>query len=174
MSDRDLLLNMFNGFGHEYDPIVVLVSQQSGITLYEAQYMLMIHEQRIEHLSAAGSVDISPSANFVNNSDGRGIQNNNRGGGQQSSGNNGGRGPNGRGKRGKGRWNNNNGNGGRIGHTATQCCNNYDRNSNPQPSQLGFTPTHGAMQVHTQPGHGPFTTDYVPNVPHTTCQISSI
>ncbi|KAL5734075.1 hypothetical protein ACOSP7_031936 [Xanthoceras sorbifolium] len=82
----------------EYDSVVVLVSQQRGITFHGAQYMLMIHEQQIEHLSAAGSVDFSPSANFVNNSGGRGILNNNRGGGQQRGGNNGGRGPNGRGK----------------------------------------------------------------------------
>ncbi|KAL5778513.1 hypothetical protein ACOSQ2_009250 [Xanthoceras sorbifolium] len=148
VSDRDLLLNVLNGLGHEYDPVVVLVSQQSGITLHEAQYMLMIHEQRIEHLNFIVSVDISPSANFVDNNGRRGVQNNNREGQ-----NNGGRGQNNRGRRGKGKWNNNNGNRptcqicSRICHTATQCYNRYDRNSNQQLNQPDFTNTQRAMHV---------------------------
>ncbi|KAL5734434.1 hypothetical protein ACOSP7_032295 [Xanthoceras sorbifolium] len=70
MSDQDLLLNVLNGLDHEYDPVAVLVSQQSGVTLHEAQYMLMIHEQRIEHLNSTVYVDISLSVNFVNNNGG--------------------------------------------------------------------------------------------------------
>ncbi|KAL5834259.1 hypothetical protein ACOSQ4_013756 [Xanthoceras sorbifolium] len=81
VSDRDLLLIVMNWLGHEYDPVVELVSQQTGVTLYEAQYMLMIHEQMIAHQSSVGSIEISPSTNFVNNSNGRGVptQNPNRG-----------------------------------------------------------------------------------------------
>ncbi|KAL5748355.1 hypothetical protein ACOSP7_025385 [Xanthoceras sorbifolium] len=163
--DRDLLLNVLNGLGHEYDPVVVLVSQQSGITLHEAQYMLMIHEQRIEHLNSVASVDVPQSANFVNNSGGRGLQNNNNRGGSQNAG---GRGQNNRGRKGKGRWNNNNTSRptcqicSRIGHTAAQCYNRYDRNAS-QPAPPSFT-SQGAMQVHTQPGS--YSTEYVPNYIH--------
>ncbi|KAL5751217.1 hypothetical protein ACOSP7_025820 [Xanthoceras sorbifolium] len=40
---------VLNGLGHEYDPVVVILSQQqSTLSLHEAQYMLMTHEQRIE------------------------------------------------------------------------------------------------------------------------------
>ncbi|KAL5790440.1 hypothetical protein ACOSQ2_005328 [Xanthoceras sorbifolium] len=52
MTDRDLLLNVLNGLGHEFNPLVVMItSQQNTISLHEAKYMLMIHEQRIEHLN---------------------------------------------------------------------------------------------------------------------------
>ncbi|KAL5737145.1 hypothetical protein ACOSQ2_031933 [Xanthoceras sorbifolium] len=49
----------------EYDLVVVLVSQQSSVTFHEAQYMLMIHEQRIEHLNSSVQVEVPPSANFA-------------------------------------------------------------------------------------------------------------
>ncbi|KAL5815885.1 hypothetical protein ACOSQ3_024263 [Xanthoceras sorbifolium] len=70
VSDRDFLLNVLNGLGHEYHPVVLLVSQQHGITLHEAQYMLTIHEQRIEHLNSVASIDVPQPAKFVNNSGG--------------------------------------------------------------------------------------------------------
>ncbi|KAL5740662.1 hypothetical protein ACOSQ2_029842 [Xanthoceras sorbifolium] len=103
VTDRDLLLSVLNGLGHEYDPVVVLISsQQTTMSLYKAQYMLMTHEQLIEHLNSVSQVDISSSANLaVNNS----TRNNNRGGF-----NTGGRGNNNnnKGKRGRGgHWNNN-------------------------------------------------------------------
>ncbi|KAL5749214.1 hypothetical protein ACOSP7_023817 [Xanthoceras sorbifolium] len=70
VSDRDFLFNVLNDLGHEYHPVVLLVSQQHGITLHEAQYMLTIHEQRIEHLNSVASIDVPQPANFVNNSGG--------------------------------------------------------------------------------------------------------
>ncbi|KAL5799537.1 hypothetical protein ACOSQ4_032421 [Xanthoceras sorbifolium] len=158
VSDRDLLLNVLNGLGHEYDPVVVLVSQQHGVTLHEAQYMLMIHEQRIEHLNSVASIDVPQSANFVNNSGGRGLQNSNR----ENPQNGGGRGSNNRGRRGKGRWNNSSTNRptcqicSRVGHTATQCYNRYDRAA-PPSAQPTFTPQ-GALHVQTQ--SGPYFPDY--------------
>ncbi|KAL5813532.1 hypothetical protein ACOSQ3_024289 [Xanthoceras sorbifolium] len=61
----NLLIHALNGLGHEYDPVVVLVSQQSSISFHVAQYMLIIHEQRIEHLSSTPHIDAPPSANFA-------------------------------------------------------------------------------------------------------------
>ncbi|KAL5742812.1 hypothetical protein ACOSP7_029544 [Xanthoceras sorbifolium] len=99
VTDRDLLLSVLNGLGHEYDPVVVLISsQQTTMSLYKAQYMLMTHEQLIEHLNSVSQVDISSSANLtVNNS----TRNNNRGGFNT---------------RGRGNNNNNKGKRGRGGH----------------------------------------------------------
>ncbi|KAL5749239.1 hypothetical protein ACOSP7_023842 [Xanthoceras sorbifolium] len=107
VSGRDLLIHALNGLGHEYDPVVVLVSQQSSISFHVAQYMLIIHEQRIEHLSSTPHIDAPPSANFnfaANNNSGNNAKFNNRGGPT----NGGGRNYNNRGKRGRGRWNNSN------------------------------------------------------------------
>ncbi|KAL5805799.1 hypothetical protein ACOSQ4_028532 [Xanthoceras sorbifolium] len=73
--------------------------------------------------------------------------------------------PQNRGRRGRGRWNNN-GNRptcqicSRISHTAIQCYNRYERNApqgpTPSQNQSGFNGPHGAMQVHSQipPSHG--------------------
>ncbi|KAL5830411.1 hypothetical protein ACOSQ3_019879 [Xanthoceras sorbifolium] len=125
VSDRDLLLNVLNGLGHEYDPVVVLVSQQHSITLLEAQYMLLIHEQRIDHLNSAVHVDVFSSANFVSNNSGNnnnsGNRNNNRGGN-----NGGGRNSGNRGRRDRGgHWNRNNKPifqiCSRVGHTTVHC-----------------------------------------------------
>ncbi|KAL5822979.1 hypothetical protein ACOSQ3_020938 [Xanthoceras sorbifolium] len=59
VTNCDLLLNVLNGLGHDFDPVVVMItSQESTMTLYEAQYMLMIHEQRIEHLNSAGQINV--------------------------------------------------------------------------------------------------------------------
>ncbi|KAL5793692.1 hypothetical protein ACOSP7_002286 [Xanthoceras sorbifolium] len=158
--DRDLLLNVLNGLGHEYDPVVVLGSQQHRVTLHEAQYMLMIHEQRIKHLNSVASIDVPQSTNFVNNNGGRGFQNNNRANPQ----NNGRRGSNNQGRMGKGRWNNSSTNWttcqicNRVGHTTTQCYNRYDRAA-PSSAQPTFTPQ-GALQAQTQSG------PYFPNYGH--------
>lgn len=76
ITDRDLLLSVVNGVGHEFDAVVVLItSQQNTMSLHVAQYLLMLHEQRLEHLTVATQIDASPSANLANNS-------NNSGGGR--------------------------------------------------------------------------------------------
>lgn len=57
--DHDLLLNMLNGLGHEYDLIVVLISShKQTMSIQEAQYLLKIHEQRIARLNTVSQVDI--------------------------------------------------------------------------------------------------------------------
>ncbi|KAL5739513.1 hypothetical protein ACOSQ2_028693 [Xanthoceras sorbifolium] len=123
VTDRDLLLNVLNGLGYDFDPVVVI---QCTMTLHKAQYMLMIHEQRIEHLNSAGQIDVpQPTANFVANAN-NGGRSGGRGGPNQ---NNGGRGLNNRGRRGRGgRWNTSNNISscqicGRNGHSASYCYN---------------------------------------------------
>ena len=42
----------FIGVGHEYAPVFVLIQHSTQeVSVEEAQYMLMVHEQRIEQLS---------------------------------------------------------------------------------------------------------------------------
>ncbi|KAL5798929.1 hypothetical protein ACOSQ2_003749 [Xanthoceras sorbifolium] len=69
VTDRDLLLNVLNGLSHDFDPVVVMItSQQSTMTLHEVQYMLMIHEQRIEHLNSDRQIDVpQPTVKFIAN-----------------------------------------------------------------------------------------------------------
>ena len=56
--DHDLLLNMLNGLGHEYDLMVVLISSHKQImSIQEAQYLLKIHEQKIACLNTVSQVD---------------------------------------------------------------------------------------------------------------------
>ncbi|KAL5815035.1 hypothetical protein ACOSQ4_025676 [Xanthoceras sorbifolium] len=129
--DQDLILCVLNGLGHKYDSVVVMLSQQQlTMSLHEAQYMLMIHEQRIEHLNSFAQIDVlAPAANFVSQSGGR---NGNRGG--FASGNRGN--TNNHGKRGRGgRWNNNRPPCqicGRSGHSAFQCYSRFDRSFQQQ------------------------------------------
>ena len=100
VSDRDLILSVVNGVGHEFDAVGVhITSQKNAISLHEAQYLLMLHEQRIEHLNTAAQVDVSPSANFVSNNNNT---NGGRGGNNRGSGNSGGRNGGNRGRRGRG------------------------------------------------------------------------
>ncbi|KAL5832068.1 hypothetical protein ACOSQ4_017422 [Xanthoceras sorbifolium] len=143
VTDQDLLLSVLNGLGHEYDPVVVMLSQQQlTMSLHEAQYMLMIHEQRIEHLNSVAQVEVPavPSVNFVSNTGGKGTSrggHNNRGRGGQNGNNRGGR--RGRG----GRWNNNRPHCqicGRSGHLAIQCYSRYDCSYQQQPHAHNHSP----------------------------------
>ncbi|KAL5773722.1 hypothetical protein ACOSP7_013363 [Xanthoceras sorbifolium] len=166
VTDQDLLLSVLNGLGHEYDPMVVILSQQqSYMSLHEAQYMLMTHEQRIEHLNVVNQIDTStPSVNFAAASGGGRGNGTSRGGfpnGGRENGN-----YNNRGKRGKSRWNNSSKPTcqicSRVGHSAQQCYNRYDRvNPSPQHSQSSgghpgsnFGGNYNAMQVHAFGGNG--------------------
>ncbi|KAL5813194.1 hypothetical protein ACOSQ3_028144 [Xanthoceras sorbifolium] len=98
ISERDLLLCLMNGVGHEYDAVVVLISsQRNTMSLEEAQFLLLMHEQRIEQLNSASQVSIGgASANFASNNHGgnkdqRGGPNYNRNGPRGRGGRNGGR-----------------------------------------------------------------------------------
>ncbi|KAL5748202.1 hypothetical protein ACOSQ2_025499 [Xanthoceras sorbifolium] len=70
--ERDLILSLLNGVGHEYDVVVVHISsQQRTISLEEAQFLFLMHEQRIEHLSSSSQVTIPGlSANYAANNTG--------------------------------------------------------------------------------------------------------
>ncbi|KAL5743126.1 hypothetical protein ACOSP7_029858 [Xanthoceras sorbifolium] len=68
VSERDLLLSLMHGVGHEYDSVVVLISsQRSTMSLEEAQFLLLMHEQRIEELNSPIGFG-GPTANYAANS----------------------------------------------------------------------------------------------------------
>ena len=51
--DCDLVLTLINGVGHDFDPIVAVISaQQRFISLDDAHFLLMMHEQCLEHLDS--------------------------------------------------------------------------------------------------------------------------
>lgn len=127
VNHHGLILNVLSGVGHEYDPVVVLVSSQKNtMTLQEVQYLLMLHEQRIEQLYGGLRLELgSATANLV--SSGQSDRRNLIGG---YSGRNGDNKSRGRGRNG-GRWNSNYGLFcqvcGKPGHTAIQCYHRFDR-----------------------------------------------
>ncbi|KAL5822841.1 hypothetical protein ACOSQ4_020741 [Xanthoceras sorbifolium] len=131
VSDYDMILSILNGLDyHEYDPVVVLISSQAKtMNVQDVQYLLMLHEQRIEQLNTSSVIDVSSgvSANFVTHFDGGGRGYQGRGSRQQ-------RGSNFRGGRGRcrgGRWNAQ-----KLhcqlcqkpGHSALQCYKRFDQN----------------------------------------------
>ncbi|KAL5820678.1 hypothetical protein ACOSQ3_022560 [Xanthoceras sorbifolium] len=126
VTEYDMVLNVLNGVGHDYNPVVVLVSSQhKTVTMQETQYQLMMHEQRLEQLNIVSQVDVSSmSINYVSHN----AANTSRGGN-----NNSGRGiSNSRGGRGKGRkWNNNSKISyqlcSKTGHGALQCYRRFDQ-----------------------------------------------
>ncbi|KAK2642383.1 hypothetical protein Ddye_024146 [Dipteronia dyeriana] len=131
VSDHDFLLRILIGVRHEFDVVVVvLTSQQNSIFVHDAQYMLMIHEQRLEHLNSSSQIDGNPFTNFMaNNGHGKGGRRNNNRGGYNSSGRDGGN----KGKCRRGCRNGNNNKPtcqicGRIRHCAQKCYNKFDRN----------------------------------------------
>ncbi|KAK2643570.1 hypothetical protein Ddye_025333 [Dipteronia dyeriana] len=51
--DRDLVMCLINGAGHDFDAIVsVITAQQRFIGFEDASYLLMTHEQRLKHLDS--------------------------------------------------------------------------------------------------------------------------
>lgn len=69
MSDRDLIMSLLNGAGHEYDSIVTLVSsQQNTMPLEDDQFLFLMHKQQIEHLNTSAHLSVAtPSAQFASN-----------------------------------------------------------------------------------------------------------
>ncbi|KAL5763417.1 hypothetical protein ACOSP7_019681 [Xanthoceras sorbifolium] len=149
VSEFDLVLNIMGGLGHDYDPVVVLVSSQhQSMSLEDAQYALMVHEQRLEQLNSISSIDASgASAHFVSNS----APNGNNRGGFTFRGNNSGRGGRGRGRK----WNNNN----RIScqlcskssHGALQCYRRFDQSWNGAPQQQVVPPQQATYNNNQSP-----------------------
>ncbi|KAL5823325.1 hypothetical protein ACOSQ3_021297 [Xanthoceras sorbifolium] len=59
VNEKDLLLNLMSGVGHEYDPVVVLIANQhKTMSLEDTQFMLLMHEQRIEQLNTATQISV--------------------------------------------------------------------------------------------------------------------
>ncbi|KAK2635164.1 hypothetical protein Ddye_029956 [Dipteronia dyeriana] len=56
--DRDLVLSLIIGVVHDFDAIVAAITTQRYISLEDAQLILMMHEQRVEHLNSPGVIDI--------------------------------------------------------------------------------------------------------------------
>ncbi|KAK3226724.1 hypothetical protein Dsin_006586 [Dipteronia sinensis] len=67
ISEYDQILSILNGVGSEYDAIPrVIMSQREKISLQEASYLQMIHEQRMAQLDSVGQIDVpQASANFT-------------------------------------------------------------------------------------------------------------
>ncbi|KAL5773652.1 hypothetical protein ACOSP7_013293 [Xanthoceras sorbifolium] len=89
--DRDLILSLMSSVGHEYDSVIILISSQhQTMSLEDAQFLSLMHEQRIEQLNTSSQLNVSGSSvHFVSNTsnnDRRGQRsgpnssNNNRGG----------------------------------------------------------------------------------------------
>ncbi|KAL5827965.1 hypothetical protein ACOSQ3_019807 [Xanthoceras sorbifolium] len=67
--DRDLILPLMSGVGHEYDVVVVMISSQHRtMSLKDAQFLFLMHEQRIDQLNSTTQLNIAgASANFTAN-----------------------------------------------------------------------------------------------------------
>ena len=66
VSDRDMIISLLHGVGHEYDSVVTLISsQQNTMLLEDAQFLFLMHEQRIEQLNSTANLSIVPSAQFA-------------------------------------------------------------------------------------------------------------
>ncbi|KAL5758910.1 hypothetical protein ACOSP7_021521 [Xanthoceras sorbifolium] len=66
ISDRDLLMNILEGLGNEFDAVVVnITSMQSTISVQEAQFLLMSYEAMLNQQASSASMNISgASANY--------------------------------------------------------------------------------------------------------------
>ncbi|KAL5735557.1 hypothetical protein ACOSP7_030026 [Xanthoceras sorbifolium] len=69
VSDRDLLLSLMHGVRHEYDAVVVLISsQRNTMSLEDAQFLWIMHEQMIESLNSISQLSIhGASTNYASN-----------------------------------------------------------------------------------------------------------
>ncbi|KAL5822278.1 hypothetical protein ACOSQ3_020187 [Xanthoceras sorbifolium] len=154
VTEYNMVISALSELGHDYDVVVVLLSSQhQSVSMQEAQYLLMAHEQRLDQLNYVSQVEIfGASTHYATNTVGG---NNSRGGSQS-----GGRGSNQRGGRGRGRsgrWNNNKISCqvcGKTGHGALQCYRRFDQTWQGFSQQNNNTNQSGQnsnQQVHYQP-----------------------
>ena len=82
VSDRDFIMYLLHGVGHEYDSMVTLISsQQTTMSVEDAQfqYLFLMHEQRIEELNASTHLSLmSPSSQYASNNSTQMNYNNNK------------------------------------------------------------------------------------------------
>ncbi|KAL5810103.1 hypothetical protein ACOSQ4_026671 [Xanthoceras sorbifolium] len=80
LNEKDLLLSLMGGIGHEYDSVIILIANQhKTMSLEDAQFMLLMHEQRIEKLNSATQLSIRGVSTHYASSNNRGNRNNIRG-----------------------------------------------------------------------------------------------
>ncbi|KAL5763241.1 hypothetical protein ACOSP7_019505 [Xanthoceras sorbifolium] len=73
MSDRDLLLNVLQGLGSEYDAVIVNITSQDGISLQDAQFQLMSYEARLDQHNSSTSLSLATaSVQFAQSNNSRG------------------------------------------------------------------------------------------------------
>ncbi|KAL5782470.1 hypothetical protein ACOSP7_007499 [Xanthoceras sorbifolium] len=144
VTEYNMVLNILSGLGHDYDPVVVLVSSQhKSMSMEEAQYFLMVHEQRLEQLNSASSIAMTrASVRFASSNTfcgGHSLKNKGSNNSRRS--------------RGRGRnnswWNNNNRVScqlcSKLGHSALQCYRRFDQR---WYGQLTNQPQHVAERKH--------------------------
>ncbi|KAL5766826.1 hypothetical protein ACOSP7_017443 [Xanthoceras sorbifolium] len=161
MDDRDLLLNVLQGLGSEYDAVIVNITSQQGISLQDVQFFLMSYEARLDQHNSSSSLALAnASASFAQS-------NNARGGNNQYN--------RGRRERGKG---NGRGRGiicqlyGKTGHYSAICYSKFDQNFQgfrPQVNQGGGFQgqARGNLGNNFQnnfPGHGNYHNNYQGNM----------
>ncbi|KAL5735768.1 hypothetical protein ACOSP7_030223 [Xanthoceras sorbifolium] len=96
VNEKDLLLSLMSGVGHKYDPVVVLIANQhKTMSLEDTQFMLLMHEHRIEQLNTATQISIGGASAHYASSSNKG-NNNIRGGYNNAKGGNRSRGRGGR------------------------------------------------------------------------------
>ncbi|KAL5751705.1 hypothetical protein ACOSQ2_022212 [Xanthoceras sorbifolium] len=85
--DRDLILALMGGVGYEYDAVVVMMisSLHRTMSLEDAQFAFLMHEQRIDQLNTIAQLNISgASAHFATNQSGNYDKKGQRNGGNSS------------------------------------------------------------------------------------------
>ncbi|KAL5843419.1 hypothetical protein ACOSQ4_009377 [Xanthoceras sorbifolium] len=76
MNDRDLLLNVLQGLGSEYDAVIVNITSQQGISLQDVQFFLMSYEARLDQHNSSSSLALAnASASFAQSNNTRGGNN---------------------------------------------------------------------------------------------------
>ncbi|KAL5794665.1 hypothetical protein ACOSP7_003259 [Xanthoceras sorbifolium] len=155
VTERDLLMSLMNGVRHDYDPVVVLISNQhQTMTLKDAHFSFLMYEQRLLHLDSS-----NPSVNFVSNNPNY----NSRNAGNRGSSNNY------RGNRSRGRGGRFNGRSSqrihcqsfaKPGHGALQCYRRFDQQFQgpPPPNNQG----NQAVLVAQQAGSNAFESGQIP------------
>ncbi|KAF4373765.1 hypothetical protein G4B88_009339 [Cannabis sativa] len=64
--DQDLILQLLNGLGSEYDPVVSWITARSDVlTFEEVQALLLCHESRLEHHSSVTDLSMKLQANVA-------------------------------------------------------------------------------------------------------------
>ncbi|KAL5787772.1 hypothetical protein ACOSP7_004721 [Xanthoceras sorbifolium] len=102
VSKRDLLLSLVNGVGHKYDAVIVLISSQHQVMdLEEAQFLFLMHEQRIKQLNITSQINVH-AIHFASNNNSGFNSSKSRGNGSNNY--RGGNGNRGKGNKGGGRY----------------------------------------------------------------------